>query len=406
MTRRAARRGMPGVRRQRGVSLIEALIAFLVMGLGLLSVIGVQSALRFSSDIAKQRSEAVRLAQEEMARMRAFAVLTSPGARPAYEDIVDSASTNVQGVTTNTTFAITREVSDDVGGLKTVRVTVQWDDRRGGTPRVALQSVISAVDPKLSGLLGIAPLPPTAVRPGGRSPGVPINAHDLGDGRSVFKPSPRGTVAWVFNNTTGVVTSRCIVAVDADNDSLDAEDLSDESCDAFEGTLIAGFVVFTDANPATAADAELPTGLARNLDMTLALTGPNYPSPAYECFDDAPASQVEGIVDVAYFCVVRPQASTGTWSGRLNVSPVGFAIGVEDGQFRICRYSADYDGDGTIENAEHPDSYTAVGTYLLNQNFLVVPGLSACPTDTPVDIDAGDLINSNTIQHQPVVAAS
>ena len=43
---------------------------------------------------------------------------------------------------------------------------------------------------------------------------------------------------------------------------------------------------------------------------------------------------------------------------------------------------------------------------LLNQNFLVIRAgdgttAFACPTDVPVDPAAGNLVNSNTLVHQP-----
>jgi hypothetical protein len=139
--------------------------------------------------------------------------------------------------------------------------------------------------------------------------------------------------------------------------------------------------------------------------MTLDLAGTNYPSPAYECFDDAPTSVETEQIDVAYFCAVYPRTDTGRWSGRLDVGAIGFAVGTADTEFRVCRYSADYNADGVIANNEHPASYSSVGVGLVNQNFLVIPGPAACPTDGAVDPSAGNRVNSNTVQHQPVPAS-
>src|SRR3990167_8768909 len=58
--------------RHRGVSLVEALIALAVMAFGMLAVVGVQSTMRLNSDLSKQRTEATRIASEEIERLRSF----------------------------------------------------------------------------------------------------------------------------------------------------------------------------------------------------------------------------------------------------------------------------------------------------------------------------------------------
>jgi Tfp pilus assembly protein PilV len=79
-------------RLQRGISLIEALLALAVMALGMMGLVGVQSTLRSTSDVAKQRSEAVRIAQAEIERWRAFDALNG-GANTNYADLIDAVAT-------------------------------------------------------------------------------------------------------------------------------------------------------------------------------------------------------------------------------------------------------------------------------------------------------------------------
>jgi Tfp pilus assembly protein PilV len=52
----------------RGVSLVEAMVALAVMAFGMLAEVGVQTTLRLNADVAKQRSEATRIAQETLER--------------------------------------------------------------------------------------------------------------------------------------------------------------------------------------------------------------------------------------------------------------------------------------------------------------------------------------------------
>ena len=73
---------------QRGVSLIEALVALAIMAFGMLGIVGMQSSLRTNADISKQRSEAVRIAQEVIEQRRAFWVLAAAAGVTAYADIV------------------------------------------------------------------------------------------------------------------------------------------------------------------------------------------------------------------------------------------------------------------------------------------------------------------------------
>ena len=96
--RRATRHG------SAGITLIEALIALLVLSLGMLALVQVQSTLRYNSDVAKQRSEAVRIAQENMESLRAYGRLAATTGYKSYTEIASSGPTNVTGITTNTRY--------------------------------------------------------------------------------------------------------------------------------------------------------------------------------------------------------------------------------------------------------------------------------------------------------------
>lgn len=75
----------------RGVSLVEALVAMAVMSIGMLALVGVQSTLRMNGDLARQRTEATRIASEEIERVRSFTSLAAvPGAPGMSYDEIDS----------------------------------------------------------------------------------------------------------------------------------------------------------------------------------------------------------------------------------------------------------------------------------------------------------------------------
>ena len=63
--------------KQRGFSLIEALIALLVMAFGMLALAGMQASVSYGGDMAKQRGEAMRLAQERIEQMRSYTGLST-----------------------------------------------------------------------------------------------------------------------------------------------------------------------------------------------------------------------------------------------------------------------------------------------------------------------------------------
>ena len=143
-------------RLQRGTTLLEALVALLVLSLGMFSVARVQTQLRLNADMARQRSEAVRLAQEDMERLRAFSVLaTTTGAR-AYADIVNATATvdTSTGYTSNTRYQVTRNVTTaGAPNTKTASVAVSWADRGGTDHQVVLNSLITGSNPAYSGAL-------------------------------------------------------------------------------------------------------------------------------------------------------------------------------------------------------------------------------------------------------------
>ena len=386
--------------RQRGTTLLEALVAFLVLSLGMLTVARVQTQLRFNADIARQRAEAVRLGQEEIERLRAFAVIGSAAGQRAYADIT-SAATPVEPGTewaSNTRYLVTRQIdANALAHAKTASVTVGWTDRSGSTQQVVLDSIIAENNPAYSAALAGVPRGTPVKGAFGRSARIPLAAKDLGTGKSAFKPIAGGSVALVFDNTSGQISGRCGNV----NPALATSDLSASvlgACDSNVGLLLSGVVRFSAAptpNPASANDLPLA------FDIGLALTGGSY-AIAPQCTTEALTSGAERYA--VYHCAIYPLAS-GQWSGRSTLLPIGWSVGSAAADHRVCRYQADLDASGYVDaNFEHPATYSAVKVSLAQQNFLVIGGTATCPSASPRSVtgSAGDVFaDLGTAPHQP-----
>jgi hypothetical protein len=227
---------------QRGVSLIEALIAMAVMAFGMLAIVGVQSTLRFNADISKQRAEATRIAEEELELLRAFGNLANFDAiSPVLNEELAANSL------LNTTFTRTRNVAFATDNRsRVIEVVVQWVDRTGLTQTVRLYDMIARVDPMLSGFVK-AERPLTAIgKRDGRHPTIPEDAKNLpGDsGKSIFlPPNASGGKGWVFNNWTGAITHVCTAI--SDYGSVSGSTVT-SNCTALPiaGQLVSGMIRF------------------------------------------------------------------------------------------------------------------------------------------------------------------
>ncbi|MEO6278120.1 prepilin-type N-terminal cleavage/methylation domain-containing protein [Roseateles sp.] len=428
-------------RPQRGTTLIEALVALVIMSFGMVALVGLTGNLRRSGDLAKQRSEAMRMAQAELATLRDFSVLdrgdeVDPAAnvRDYKNDMVSPPDVTVPLDNANTTFTVTRSVTPLVKDLtepqgKTVRVKVEWPDRSGIQQSVTLDSVISRTDPVFSMALGVTP-PTNGIRqPDNRNPAIPRAAKDLGNGTSAFRPRVNNGAIWVFNNVTGIITGICEISINTAVSALTASSVETCKNNGGVGYLVSGTIRFSTGstpdsrNPADAAQrlsvrvVRTPSQLmVRDLQgvESLAAGGNDYPAlPTPACFtDDDSASPLTQTL-MNYYCLVYPN-SQKNWSGQVLLgSPLD--IGSSASQFKVCRYSGDYNGNGytedpysstakpdRIDNEEHPALYRHVSYSLARQNFLVIRSGdgTACPL-SPVNNSLGYFIDAATYQIQP-----
>lgn len=429
--------------RARGVTLIEALVALMVMSFGMVALVTLMGNLRRSADVAKQRSEAMRLAQAEMSTMRSFYALEKPDPTDTtvsdYEtNIVTETLSPITLADSNTTFSVQRNVTALTTGAigKAVQVVVSWQDRasRAGdaAQTLVLESIIARIDPAFSGAVSLPPGPGVIRQPKERHSAIPQEAVDLGNKTSAFRPSGLASTVWVFNNVTGAISQTCSLTVAT---PLTLSVLTPAACTDTLAYLLSGTINFSNTNPANPSAPEataVPLDLAivagsyiaprRNsstgqlvtsglgtLIMDTVLATP----PTHQCFHDAPSSAPSAQPFVNYNCIVYPNAAlTGSalrpnWSGSLQMTTLN--VGTLASQYRVCRYSADYNANGNafanaegdLDNLEHPAVYAQVTGSLPRQNFLIVRGDVACPTAPAVSLSRGVFVDYSTLQLQP-----
>jgi type II secretory pathway pseudopilin PulG len=218
---RAAATGPRG--RHGGFALIEALISLLVVAFGMLAIGAFHFTLSRASDVAKQRTEATRIAQSEIDRARSFVSRGADGTpgdwRLTYTEDLAVGTFNLADITgpmTNTTFRRQVVISQPTlpvpaGGenYRWVNVTVLWADRTGVDQSVSLSTAVSDGESSSLGSLAGGRSAATTLRPRNRNINVPYPAVNLAGGlTSAFAPPP-GTTIFVFDNNTGNVTQFC-----------------------------------------------------------------------------------------------------------------------------------------------------------------------------------------------------
>lgn len=267
--------------RARGFAVIEALIAFLVVAFGMMALGSFQFTLSRASDVAKQRSEATRIAQREIDRLRSFgqktADLNTGDDRFTFaEEVAVGTSTATESsALTNTDYAIARTVSAPTAPVpalgerfRWIDIAVTWLDRTGGAQRIALSSAISDGAPgelgaSTTGRSGV----PGTLRPKNRNINIPYPAVNLANcpagtaACSGFIPPP-GNRLFVFNNENGNVQRFCVdpnnaTIVVSENMSTSALTCTDYlTVYGVEAYILSGYIRFK-----TGGNSQLPTRL-------------------------------------------------------------------------------------------------------------------------------------------------
>lgn len=123
-----------------GSSMIEVLVAFLVLALGITSLVSFQARLTNDSSFAKSRSDATILASSKLEELRNYKSL-------AEFDAIAGGSNEITG--TNQTYTRTWTVTPGLNSI-TIQVVVTWPDSTGAPSAdttVTLNTIIARVDP-------------------------------------------------------------------------------------------------------------------------------------------------------------------------------------------------------------------------------------------------------------------
>ena len=365
MVRRAA---------SRGFSLIEALIALAITAFGLLALAGVALKLAHSEDVARQRGEATRLAQEQIESFRSFTQLSAEPGKNAWDSMgsgnTSDQITNDDDFNTNTTFTRSWQVFDSAGDpWRRVSVTVAWTDRIKGDAEpqsLTFNSIISKTDPFDSGALAFPqPGNTTLKRPKNRSMNIPVPAVDLGEGKSAI---PVGTGLYaVFSNDTGWVVRTCNFNITT------ASEL--DLCEQTTAYIIAGYISLKSSGNGNGNNnntLSFPADLAINTSQISGSTG--VVCSVSDARDQNDNTVLSGYK--YYLCVVYVAAEGQSWSGKVRLAGSTLNSGTAD--VLVCRFQ--YAASSTSNaNQRNVQPYSAVADSLDNQNY-VITNLSSCPT--------------------------
>jgi Tfp pilus assembly protein PilV len=316
--------------RQQGMALAEALVALVIVSLGLLALVQMQLHISHHSSVARDHARAAGSAQEVMERSRAAAQALADGRDEPQPDLARA-------------WRSERHHRDTV-----LRVHTQWTDREGTSTQLQLRSVIAPQDTERAALL-MSPLSEQQAVLGaeGGPLQLPESAQRLSP-TSVWhrwhppQQASDGGAWWVIDGRTGQVALRCVAA--PANDPV----LSDDSvCSKAAALFIHGTVTL-------AAGVEL-TSVALQLDGVGAAL----------CMQQRIAAQVRFSCLAPVHDHDRSPRTAPVWSGRLQ-------FGASASGVSVCRYA---------HNASSVSGqYTHVAHTLFHQNHVL--SREGCPEGT------------------------
>ncbi len=144
----------------QGFSLVEVLVAALVVAVGTIGLAKLQGITLSNSSESRTRTHALNLAQEKIEELRTFSNQT------IYDNLAGGTNENTdpEMVSGNANFTRIWTITDCSNGMncKQVKVSVSWSDSIGAQQTVQLTSFITQADPVKSGVALANAIPPGA----------------------------------------------------------------------------------------------------------------------------------------------------------------------------------------------------------------------------------------------------
>src|SRR5690606_33532542 len=202
--------GVSSATRCAGFTMVEALVAFVVLAAGLLALLSFHGAAQKANSDAKIQAEAVALAEDKLQELESF--LTAADPRLDAGEGSDSPPGQL------VTYARSWDVADDgtTPNLTIAEVTVGWTDREGDAQEVVISSAINRREPWASAVnfLKVAANEASAGgsgggtwgdSPGGENPGGPGdpgNPTNPGNPQNPPVSEPQVTYTLTISGTT------------------------------------------------------------------------------------------------------------------------------------------------------------------------------------------------------------
>lgn len=138
-----------------GFSLIEALVASVVVAVAMMGLANLQGITLINSADSRMKTHALNLAQDKIEELRGFANQNTYTGLAGNTDTPTGANATFTRTWTVTDCSVSGNCTAQ-GNYKQANTTVTWTDRQGATQTVQLTSYIAEADPVKSGVVLLA----------------------------------------------------------------------------------------------------------------------------------------------------------------------------------------------------------------------------------------------------------